>query len=325
MSTIALQCCPSCRRNVAAQALVCRACYTVLPRKKKEEPVPNTAPRRLLVGPGWIVTLVVFAAGLWWARIDLGLVSPDGPAESGDIAGAGFLLANGGSNANMASSDRTASHWSLLKKGGNCILNQGVRNVGNVAATRAAFLIQFYDFEGNAAGDTVQVAKRTAIPPEQDANFELVAQCPQIAVSAKVAILESIPATEPEPKLELLARTATDNWSASGKKTAAIVVEVADLSICTPPERCELKVTFDQNSEANYWFHRPKHSPALLLNENSILIGHLKAKRPATLHLDEELNGTTVPLTYRNVQEKDPPGYLERLWDLMPWQSGDKG
>lgn len=324
MSTLVLQCCPNCRRNVAAQALVCRACYTVLPRKKKEELVPNTAPRRLLAGPGWIVTLVVIAAGMWWARVDLGLVSPDGGAGAGAF-GSGFLLASDGSNASTISSDTTASHWSLVKKGGNCILNQGVRNIDTVVATREVFRIQFHDFEGAAAGDPARVTKRTAIPPGQDANLELVAQCPQTAVSAQVAVHETTPATEPEPKLVLLAKAATDNRFALTKNIATIVVEVPDLSICTPPVKCELRVTFGEDGEANYWFHRHKHSPALLLNENSILIGHLQSKRPATLHLDEELNGTTISLTYKNIQEKEPPGYLEKLWDLMPWQSGDEG
>ena len=324
MSALVLQCCPNCRRNVAAQALVCRACYTVLPRKKKEELVPNTAPRRLLAGPGWIVTLVVIAAGMWWARIDLGLVSPDGGAGAGAF-GSGFFLASDGSNANMPSADTTASHWSLVKKGGNCILNQGVRNIGTVVATREVFHIQFRDLEGTAVGDPARVTKRTAILPGQDAKLELVTQCPQTAVSAHVALHELTPATGFEPELALLAKTATDSRFVSHKNIATILVEVPDLSICPPPDKCELNVTFGEDGEAKYWFRRHKKSPALLLTENSILIGHIKSKRPATLHLDEELNGTTIPLTYKNVHEKEPPGYLEKLWDLMPWQSGDEG
>jgi hypothetical protein len=319
-----LQCCPNCRRNVAAQALVCRACYTVLPRKKKEELVPNTAPRRLLAGPGWIVTLVAIAAGLWWTRVDLGLVPPDGGAGAGDF-GSGFLLAGDGSNASMTSSDTTASHWSLIKKGGNCILHQGVRNIDTVVATREVFHIQFHDVEGITAGNPARVTKRTAIPPGQEANLELVAQCPQTAVSAQVALDESTPATESKPKLELLAKVATDKRFALLKNIATIVVEVPDLSICTPPVKCERRVTFGEEGETKYWFRRHKNIPTLLLNENSILIGHLKSKRPATLHLDEELNGTTIPLTYKNIQEKEPPGYLEKVWDIMPWQSGDDG
>ena len=221
MSALVLQCCPNCRRNVAAQALVCRACYTVLPRKKKEELVPNTAPRRFLAGPGWIVTLVLIAAGMWWARADLGLVSPDGGAGAGAF-GSGFLLASDGSNASTISSDTTASHWSLVKKGGSCILNQGVRNIGTVVATRQVFHIQFRDLEGTAVGDPARVTKRTAILPGQDAKLELVTQCPQTAVSAHVAVHELTPATGFEPKLVLLAKTATDSRFVSHNNLARI-------------------------------------------------------------------------------------------------------
>ena len=200
-----------------------------------------------------------------------------------------------------------------------------MRNIDTVVATREVFHIQFRDLEGTATGDPARVTKRAAILPGQDANLELVTQCPQTAVSAHVAVHESTPATGFEPELVLLAKTATDSRFVSHKNIAAILVEVPDLSICPPPDKCELNVTFGEDGEAKYWFRRHKKSPALLLTENSILIGHIKSKRPATLHLDEELNGTTIPLTYNNVQEKEPPGYLEKLWDLMPWQSGDEG
>jgi len=284
-----------------------------------------TAPRHLLVGPGWVMAIVVIGAGLWWARVDLGFVPPNGAEKGGRLAEAGFLFSSGGSNATVTSPGRTASHWSVLRKNGNCILKQGVRNVGAVAATRAVFHIQFQDSEGNAVGDPANVEKRTAITPGQEEHLELVSPCPIPAVGAQVAILESATATISEPKLELLAKPFTGNRSLSSRNISTIVVEVADLSICTPPEKCELKVSFGEDREASYWFQRDEHSPELLVNDNSIFIGHLQGKRPATLHLDEELNGTTISLTYKNVHEQEPPGFLEKLWELLPWRSGDEG
>jgi hypothetical protein len=140
-----------------------------------------------------------------------------------------------------------------------------------------------------------------------------------------VAVLESATATESEPELELLSKPLRGDRYLASKNISTIVVEVADQSICTPPEECELQVSFGEGREAIYWFQRDQHNPELLVNDNSIFIGHLLGGNPATLHLDEELNGTTISLTYKNVHEQEPPGFLEKLWDLLPWRSGDEG
>lgn len=323
---LALQCCPNCRRNVAAEALVCRSCYTVLPRKKKkeEELVSIKASRRLLAGPLKIMVVMIIAAGLWLGRVDLGLVPPNG-AEKGGLGGVGFLFLSGSSNSAMTSSGGTASHGSVLKRNGNCVLTQGVRNLGATAATRAGFHIQFKDAEGSMVGDPAIVEKRTAISPGHQEKLELVAPCPKLAVGAQVAVLESATATELQPKLELLSTPLRSNRFLASKNRSTIVLEVADQSVCTPPEGCDLKVSFGEGREASYRFQRDQHNPELLLNDNSIFIGHLLAGNPATLHLDEKLNGTTISLTYNNVHEQEPPGFLEKLWDLLPWRSGDEG
>jgi hypothetical protein len=325
MSTLALHCCPNCRRNVPPNALVCRACYTVLPRKKKkEELVPATSPRRLLAGPCWIAALVVMAAGVWWARVDLGLVRPFDPQQSERLGSASSLFSLGGGSNAISAPGRTASHWSVLKQNGNCIVIQRLRNVGVAAATRASFQVQFHDQDGNALGGAADIQKRTALGPGQEGVVELVAGCPRSTVGAEVVIVESLDPGS-QAKLELLSNPLAASRSVSSESLSTIELEVGDLSICRPPRRCELKISFGEGRDANYWFQRNRDRPEILVNDNSIVIGHLQAKKPATLHLDEELNGTTISLSYKNVHQHEPPGFLERLLNRMPWRSGDDG
>lgn len=310
---------------MAPQALVCRACYTVLPRRKEEEEEPiSTAPRRLLAGPAWVGLVVIVGIGLWWARVDLGLSSSEGSDVGGPLAGSGFLLPFGASPSETnKSSSASVTHWSIMRDGDSCIIRQGVRNVGAIAATHGTYLVNFLDADENVLGNA-RVEAPTAIAPRQHGKVRLVAPCPRSTFGAQVAISNPLGETGSEPELELLGKSDPTFRRRPNTRISTIVVEVADLTICSLPAKCELSVSFEPGREAIYQFKRDPRSPELLINGNSILVGHLQGKRPATLHLGHEVNGTTISLSYKNVHVQEPPSFLSRLGGLLPWRSGDK-
>lgn len=323
MSTLALQCCPKCRRNVAPQALVCRACYTVLPRRREVEPV-STPPRRVLAGPAWVGLVVIVGIGLWWARVDLGLLSSEGSDVGGPLAGGGFLLPSGASSSEADnSSSAPVTHWSIMRESDSCIIRQGVRNVGSIAATHATYLVSFLDADENVLEDAT-VEAPTTLAVGQQGNVKLAAPCPRSTVGAEVAISKALSETSFQPELELLGKSEPTYRRRANSRISTVVADVPDLTICPLPAKCALSVAFEAGREATYHFKRDAKSPELLTNDNSILVGHLQGRRSATLHLGDEVNGTTISLSYKNVHVQEPPSFLSRLGDLLPWRSGDK-